>query len=212
MPAFSVERLRRLLHSPGNAPLAHSCFRLTPTSPNLPYPQQEDDAHRRSLTICGARFWCKWAYKPGSVLTAIYLDLTLPPSSSYLLGNGRAGHVFPPRYCSRIEFTGLSCSQSAGELLPRLSTLTRPGQLRYRRCAVGIKKVDIAMASSWRYISVALVLKSPSAGVTRYPCPMEPGLSSRWAVGPLRAAVQPACVTILPKVEQIVKWRVVSFL
>ena len=27
---FSVERLRRLLHSPGNAPLAHSCFGLTP--------------------------------------------------------------------------------------------------------------------------------------------------------------------------------------
>ena len=30
MPAFSLERLRRLLHSPGNAPLAHSCFGLTP--------------------------------------------------------------------------------------------------------------------------------------------------------------------------------------
>ena len=30
VPAFSVERLRRLLHSPGNAPLAHSCFGLTP--------------------------------------------------------------------------------------------------------------------------------------------------------------------------------------
>jgi len=29
-----------------------------------------------------------------------------------------------------------------------------------------------------RFISVALFLKSPSAGVTRYPCPMEPGLSS----------------------------------
>ena len=30
VPAFSLERLRRLLHSPGNAPLAHSCFGLTP--------------------------------------------------------------------------------------------------------------------------------------------------------------------------------------
>ena len=28
VPAFSVERLRRLLHLPGNAPLAHSCFGL----------------------------------------------------------------------------------------------------------------------------------------------------------------------------------------
>ena len=31
---------------------------------------------------------------------------------------------------------------------------------------------------TWRYLSVALFLKSPSAGVTRYPCPVEPGLSS----------------------------------
>ena len=30
-----------------------------------------------------------------------------------------------------------------------------------------------------RYISVALVLKSPSADVIRYPCPAKPGLSSR---------------------------------
>ncbi len=158
-----------------------------------------------------AFFWCKWAYKPGSVSTAIYLDLTLPPSSSYLLGNGRAGHAFPPRYCSRIEFTGLSCSQSAGELLPRLFHPYQTGPITLSAMRSRHQKVDIAMASSWRYISVALVLKSPSAGVTRYPCPPEPGLSSRWAVGPLRAAVQPACLTILPKVEQIVKWRVVSF-
>ena len=151
------------------------------------------------------RSCCKQACKPGSVLTAIYLDLTLPPGSSYLLGNGRAGHAFPPRYCSRIEFTGLSCSQSAGELLPRLSTLTGRGQMRYRRCCNGIKKVDIAMANSRRYISVALVLKSPSAGVTRYPCPMEPGLSSHGAVGPLCAAVQPACPTILPNPAENVK-------
>ena len=32
-----------------------------------------------------------------------------------------------------------------------------------------------------RYLSVALVLRSPSAGVTRYPCPVEPGLSSQRA-------------------------------
>ena len=36
-----------------------------------------------------------------------------------------------------------------------------------------------AQTPSRRYISVALFLKSPSAGVTRYPRPMEPGLSSR---------------------------------
>ncbi len=43
-----------------------------------------------------------------------------------------------------------------------------------------------------RYISVALFLKSPSAGVTRYPCPVEPGLSSWTAFRPAHAAV---CLT-----------------
>ena len=40
-----------------------------------------------------------------------------------------------------------------------------------------------------RYISVALFLKSPSAGVTRYPCPVEPGLSSWTAFRPGHATV-----------------------
>ena len=44
----------------------------------------------------------------------------------------------------------------------------------------------------WRYISVALVRGSPLAGVTRYPCPVEPGLSSRTAFGLVPAVVQPA--------------------
>ena len=44
------------------------------------------------------------------------------------------------------------------ELLPHFSTLT---------------------ALQRRYISVALVRGFPLAGVTRYPCPVEPGLSSR---------------------------------
>ena len=55
------------------------------------------------------------------------------------------------------------CLHKLGALLPHLFTLT----LR-------------------RYISVALVLGSPPAGVTRYPCPVEPGLSSpgsRWGSG-----------------------------
>lgn len=66
---------------------------------------------------------CKQAYKPGSVLTAIYLDLPLPISSSHLLGT--AGQALcSPTVLLRIEFTGPSCSQSAGELLPHLSTLT----------------------------------------------------------------------------------------
>ena len=41
-----------------------------------------------------------------------------------------------------------------------------------------------------RYLSVALVLRLPSAGVTRYPCPVEPGLSSSGAFRLPSAAVQ----------------------
>src|SRR5699024_10479361 len=61
------------------------------------------------------------------------------------------------------------------ELLPRLSSLT--GRAR---------------SSSRRYISVALVRGSPLAGVTRYPCPVEPGLSSRTGFRLMPAAVRPA--------------------
>ena len=40
-----------------------------------------------------------------------------------------------------------------------------------------------------RYISVALFLRSLWAGVTRYPCPVEPGLSSWTAFRPAHATV-----------------------
>ena len=90
-------------------------------------------------------------------LTIIYLDVLLPERSSHP-GSGRANLNAPIPVLLRIEFTASRCSHVMGELLPRLSTLTT--------------------AERWRYISVALFLKSPSAGVTRYPCPVEPGLSS----------------------------------
>ena len=126
---------------------------------------------------------CDWVYKPGSVLTAIYLDLRLLAGSSRLLGT--VGQTC----CSstallRIEFTALQCSHGAGGLLHRLFTLTRQGE---------------------RYLSVALVLRSPSAGVTRYPCPMEPGLSSSGAFRPPSAAVQPRRKNIVTQSGPIVK-------
>ena len=94
-----------------------------------------------------------------SFKTAIYLDAPLPTRSSRLPG------TVGPTYCPstallRIEFTAMDCSQPSGELLPRLSTLT---------ALCGHKQ---------RYISVALFLRSPSADVIRYPCPVQPGLSS----------------------------------
>jgi len=69
----------------------------------------------------------------------------------------------PPTVLLRIEFTAVLRLRAPGELLPHLSTLT--------------PAIDTCQPTR-RYISVALVLKSPSAGVTRYPCPAEPGLSS----------------------------------
>ena len=71
----------------------------------------------------------------------------------------------------RIGFTGPRGLPRAGELLPRLSTLT--GNTR-------------------RYISVALSLGSPPAAVSRYPCPLELGLSSDEGFPPSPATIQPA--------------------
>ena len=67
----------------------------------------------------------KQTYKPGSVLTAIYLGVPLPARSSHL--PGETGPVmFPSTVLLRIEFTAPDTSAPAGELLPHLSTLTRP--------------------------------------------------------------------------------------
>ena len=88
--------------------------------------------------------------------TVICLDRQLPADSSHLPGT--AGPAFcPSAVLLRIEFTALTCLHAMSELLPHFSTLT-----------------DLFR----RYISVALVRGLPLAGVTRYPCPVEPGLSS----------------------------------
>ena len=63
---------------------------------------------------------------------------------------------------------------------------------------------DMELATTGRYISVALFLKSPSAGVTRYPCPVEPGLSSRPAFRPGRATVCLTRLSILAESDGIV--------
>ena len=98
-------------------------------------------------------------YKPGSVIDShlsshIVANTVKPPSRK---------HPGRPDVSSavllRIEFAAMDTSAPSGALLPHLSTLTGT-------------KIDR------RYISVALFLKLPSAGVTRYPCPAEPGLSS----------------------------------
>ena len=107
-------------------------------------------------------------YKPGSVLTAIYLVLQSLARSSRLLGT--IGPIYmslhgvaPDRVYSTPMFPWSECA------------LTAP----FHPYPCG------------RYLSVALVLRSPSAGITCYPCPVEPGLSSPACFHTAAAAVRP---------------------
>ena len=105
----------------------------------------------------------------------IYLDRRLLDGSSHIdrwqncrkWGRRATVQPFAVTVLLRIGFTWQCSLLHPGELLPRLSTLTHG-----HRCDCG------------RYISVALFLGSPPADVIRYPCPMEPGLSSPPPVSP----------------------------
>ena len=82
--------------------------------------------------------------------TVIYLDLPLPTSSSDIHGNPPDGQPYTAdaQSCSGWGLHGIPCHHGIGELLPRLSILTR---------------------SPLRFISVALSLKSPSLDVIKHP-------------------------------------------
>ena len=134
-------------------------------------------------------FFATQVYKPGSVLTAIYLVVQLLTRSSRLLG--AVGQtlmllhgVAPDRVYSTPMFPWSGWS------------LTPPFH-PYLQCR--------------RYLSVALVLGSPPAGVTRYPCPAKPGLSSPAAFRPAAAAVQPGCGVIVAQSREFVKYLANSF-
>ena len=129
---------------------------------------------QKSTAGLAVLFWCDRVCKPGSVLTAIYLDPGLLPGSSHLLGT--AGQACCPTHGVAPDrvYIVKPMSPWAG------CALTAP----FHPCSGGAEP-------SGRYISVALVLGSPPAGVTRYPCPVEPGLSSHGAFQHPRAAVRP---------------------
>ena len=207
---------------------------LRPASVEFVCRRHTNYARNRRAANAARLLCCNRIYKPGSVLTAIYLGAALPRRSSHLLGSSRAG-LASSTVLLRIEFTASRCSHVTGELLPRLSTLTtsaqapypslrreaaelvhfaapplphktrfvgapfsgrfacsislappRSGRARPFRCASFSPQnlfcgSPVYAGGPWRYLSVALFLGSPPAGVTRYPCPMEPGLSSRRA-------------------------------
>ena len=104
----------------------------------------------------------------------IYLGGPLPTRSMPPPGE-RPGRPCVPRttVLLRIEFTGTDASTPSRGLLPHVSTLAPPPN-----------------RAAGRFISVALFLESPPAAVSRYPCPVQPGLSSH---APFRAL----CATAL---------------
>ena len=114
--------------------------------------------------------------------TIIYLGLPLPADSSHLLRTAGPASC-SPAVLLRIEFTASTCLHATGELLPHLSTI--PCEKRRKS------------------ISVALVRGLPLAGVTRYPCPVEPGLSSCTGFRLMPAIVRPAHCFPLMTVEVI---------
>ena len=87
----------------------------------------------------------------------------------------------PSAVLLRIGFTGPRSLLRAGELLPRLSILT---------------------AKARRFISVALSLGSPPAAVSRYPCPLELGLSSD--------ATFRCCIRSCPACSQMLFYRIIQ--
>ena len=154
--------------------------------------------------------WCRRVYKPGSVLTAIYLAPQLLTGSSRLLGT--VGRTYCPStallrdrvYIIKPMFPWAGCALTAPfhpyhRRLPHINAHFPASGKARPICAISsfpsnplALGFDGSPVQGRRYLSVALVLRFPSAGVTRYPCPVEPGLSSS---GPFRfpsAAVQPS--------------------
>ncbi len=117
------------------------------------------------------------ACKPGSVLTTIYLGLPLPTGSSHLRGTAGPACVSPFHGVAPDRVYSVHVSPRDGW------ALTPPFHLHRSKLR--------------QSISVALVRGSPLAGVTRYPCPVEPGLSSCMGFRAIPAVVQLALWCIL---------------
>ena len=111
----------------------------------------------RTPQLCGIALKSKTdeqTCKPGSVVEGGHLSTpSVAERLSPSVGELRRAGVCPLSMLLRIGFTGPHGLPCAGELLPRLSTLT---------------------CRSRRYISVALSLRSPSAAVSRYPALRSP--------------------------------------
>ena len=151
---------------------------------------------KRQAAIAACLFWCEPVCKPGSVL------------NGHLSRPAVAGGFKPPPEDGRA---GLA--SSLGVAPDRVYSIP---MLPWRRVSYYLTFPPLLWAVSndcpERYISVALVRGSPLAGVTRYPCPMEPGLSSRTGFRLVPAAVRPAhgCILIIFGTQVNVFKRIIS--
>ena len=131
---------------------------------------------------------CEPACKPSFVVEGNHLSsravagTVLPPVGLERRASAARQNALIRSVLLRIGFAGQRGSPRAGELLPRLSTLTR-------------------FLRIWRYISVALSLRSPSAAVSRYPALW----GSDFPHDANRATAQPAHTPILYYFTEIVK-------
>ncbi len=133
--------------------------------------------------------------KPGSVLTAIYLAPRLLTGSSRLLeAVGQTIRFSTALLRDRVYIVKPMLPWAGWALTPPFHPY--PGRFSDR---------------PGRYLSVALVLRSPSAGVTRYPCPVEPGLSSSGTFRLPSAAVRPGRENIVAQSMGNVKCLANSF-
>ena len=98
------------------------------------------------------------ACKPGSVKNG-HLSVACDCSQAQATSRERPG-----RPCAlsavllRIEFTAPACLHAAGELLPRLSTLTFENTMYFKS---GISLLHLSEGHPWRALPVILALWSP---------------------------------------------------
>ncbi len=150
--------------------------------------------------------YCEQNCKPGSVFDShlsrrAVANALKPPRERP--GQPMCSHtgVAPDRVYSDGQFPAVGCALTAPFhpylVVASFTSFASPhcGKAHSFRCSSSPHKNCVFAGAPFlrretgRYISVALFLKSPSAGVTRYPCPAEPGLSSWTAFRPGHATV-----------------------
>lgn len=121
---------------------------------------------------------CQEACKPGSVLQAVCSHTSLAAAAIHL-GEGLIPALKQPTRASQGETPLLQAARGPYLALLRVGFAMR-ALLPEPRCAftAPFHPCLYPLGAIGGILSVALSLRFPSAGVTRHPCFVEPGLSS----------------------------------